>query len=88
MRSKALHLHLTPLEVMSVEEFPKSSSPHKIQQLPGGQHLRNFLPNTLFALAVELDVLGGSNEQVKAVGISNMSNPIRGLVKHALSLKE
>jgi len=45
-------------------------------------------PYILSALVGDLNVLEGSNEQVKVEGISNMSNPIRGLVKHALSLKE
>jgi hypothetical protein len=40
------------------------------------------------ALVANVHFVGGSHEEVKVEGISNMSNPIRGLVKHALSLKE
>lgn len=50
--------------------------------------LGTFPHATLSASVVDPNVFGGSHEQVKVEGISNMSNPIRGLVKHTLSLKE
>lgn len=56
-------------------------------QSPMADLLGNF-PHILSALKVHVNVVGGSNEQVKVGGVSNVSNPIRGLVKHALSLKE
>lgn len=74
-----------PSPIYSVQQLgPSLPKVHWLQWLTSWE----IPPYTISVLVVDPNALRVSNEQVKVEGISNMSNPIRGLVKHALSLKE